>query len=330
VARARAIPGVKGAALTSTWPYGGWRMDANRPGMQPPRGIRGAVVTFCDENYLGLIGLNPLRGRAFTSADIGSAAHVAVISRTFAQRYFGEDEPIGQYIELPQLAKAPTHLPDSTFAIVGIVEDVRNQGLQDLPGPGVYLPTTLTATGATPRRIVVRAAGEAGAVVPALERTVRAVDLNVAVLSGRTLEDQLQRSFFAAPRFSLIILTIFATVGLLLVAVGVYGVMAYAVSRRTQEFAIRIALGATGGEVVRSVVRTGGLLLGVGIIVGIAVSRITNGLVLNNVVRGASETAPLLSGAPAVVVIVVVGLAACLIPAWRASKTSPMQALRQD
>ena len=330
VARARAIPGVQGAAVTSAWPYGGWRMDANRPGLQAPRGIRGAVVTFCDENYLDLVGLNPLRGRGLTSADIGSAAHVAVISRTFAQRYFGEEEPIGQYIELPQLTKAPALLPDSTFAIVGVVDDVRNQGLHEAPGPGVYLPTTLALTGATPRQIVVRAAGEAAAVVPTLEQTVRAVDLGVAVLSGRTLEDRLQRVFFAAPRFSLIILTIFAAVGLLLVAVGVYGVMAYAVSRRTHEFAIRMALGATGAEVIRSVVRAGGVLLGIGIVAGIAASRVTNAIVSSNVVVVSTETNPLSWGGPAVAVIVIVGLAACLIPAWRASKTSPMQALRQD
>jgi ABC-type antimicrobial peptide transport system permease subunit len=166
--------------------------------------------------------------------------------------------------------------------------------------------------------------------VPALERTVRAVDLGVAVLSGRTLEDRLQRSFFAAPRFSLIILTTFATVGLLLVAIGVYGVMAYAVSRRTQEFAIRMALGATGGEVVRSVVRAGGVLLGIGIVAGLAVSRVTNAIVASNVAVVPGGTNPLFWGGPAVAVIVVVGLAACLIPAWRASKTSPMQALRQD
>lgn len=166
--------------------------------------------------------------------------------------------------------------------------------------------------------------------VPALERAVRGVDLNVAVLTGSTLESALQRNFFAVPRFSLVILSIFAVVGLLLVAIGVYGVMAYAVSRRSQEFAIRMALGATGGDVIRSVLRAGGLLLAVGIVVGIAASRVTNAIVSSNVVVVSGETNPLVWGGPAVAVILIVGLAACLIPAWRASKTSPMQALRQD
>ncbi|HTV02926.1 MAG TPA: ADOP family duplicated permease [Luteitalea sp.] len=330
VARARTIPGVQGAALVSAWPYNGWRMEVNRPGVQSSLGSQGVMVTFCDDHYLGLVGLKPLRGRTFVAADISSAAHVAVISRKFAERYFGSDEPIGQSIQLPQLAKAPASLPDVSFAIVGIVEDVRNQGLQQVPSPGVYLPTTLTAVGNTPRHIVVRAAGDAAAVVPALERTVRAVDLNVAVLAGQTLERRLQRVFFAAPRFSLVILNTFAIVGLLLVAIGVYGVMAYAVARRSQEFAIRMALGATGGDVVRSVVRAGGLLLLTGIAVGTFASRATNRLVLSQVVAGSADTDSTVTAAAAVGVIVLVGLAACLIPARRAARTSPMQALRQD
>jgi putative ABC transport system permease protein len=115
----------------------------------------------------------------------------------------------------------------------------------------------------------------------------------------------------------------------LLVAVGVYGVMAYAVSRRSQEFAIRMALGATEDSVVRAVVRSGALLLGAGVVIGLAASRVTNGLVLSNVVLGSSETDATLSVVAAVAVIAAIGLAACVIPARRASRISPMTALRQ-
>lgn len=331
VARARALPGVEGAALTSSWPYGGWQVEANRPGMQAPPGVRGVIVNFCDEHYLGLVKLNPIRGRGLTAADIGSAARVVAVSRSFVEQYFGDEDPLGQYIELPQLAKAPAQLPDPTFAIVGVVEDVRNQGLQETPWPGVYLPTTLYAVGNTPRRIVVRTAGDAEAMVSTLERAVRAVDLDIAVLSGATLEGQLQRFFFAAPRFSLVILSAFALVGLLLVAVGVYGVMAYGVSRRSQEFAIRMALGATGPDVVRSVVRSGLALLGGGIVIGLAASVPTNRALSSFVIEpgaGRGSLAPV--ALAAVAVIACIGLAACLIPARRAARTSPMSALRQD
>ena len=330
LARARTVPGVTEAALVSNWPYGGWPMAATRPGVEPPAGARRVIAILCDEHYLGLARLHPLRGRAFTSADISSAAHVVVISRSLAERYFGQEDPLGQYLDLPDLAKAPALLTDTRFSIIGVVEDVRNQGPSEVPWPGVYLPTTLTAAGNTPRRIVVRTAGDAASVLPALERAVRAVDLDVAVRSGITLDDALKRSFHAQPRFSLVILTAFAAIGLALVAVGVYGVMAYAVSRRAQEFAIRMALGATSQDVVRTVVRAGIVLLGAGIVIGLAASQMTNRLVVSYVVMESADGDVLWSGLGAVAVIALVGLAACLIPARRVSRMSPMAALRQD
>ena len=305
-------------------------MAAARPGVEPPAGARRVIATFSDEHYLGLVRLHPLRGRAFTPADISSAAHVAVISRSLAERYFGRDDPLGQYLDLPDLAKAPALLTDTRFSIIGVVEDVRNQGPSEVPWPGVYLPTTLTAPGNTPRRIVVRTAGDAASVLPALERAVRAVDLDVAVRSGVTLDEALKRSFHAQPRFSLVILTVFAATGLALVAVGVYGLMAYAVSRRAQEFAIRMALGATSQDVVQTVLRAGIVLLGAGIVIGLAASQMTNRLVVSYVVMESAGGDVLWSGLAAVAVITLVGLAACLIPARRVSRMSPMAALRQD
>ena len=330
LARARTVPGVRDAALVSSWPYGGWPMAAMRPGVEPPVDARRVIATFSDEHYLGLVKLHPIRGRGFTSSDMSTAAHVVVISRAFAERYFGQEDPLGQYLDLPDLAKAPALLPDTRFSIIGVVENVRNQGPSEVPWPGVYLPTTLTAEGNTPRRIVVRTQGDAAAVLPALERAVRAVDRDVAVRSGLTLDEALKRNFHAQPRFSLVILTAFAAIGLALVAVGVYGVMAYAVSRRAQEFAIRMALGATREDVVRTVVRAGTVLLGAGIVIGLAVSQMTNRLVVSYVVMDSARADVLWSGLGAVAVIALVGLAACLIPARRVARMSPMAALRQD
>ena len=148
--------------------------------------------------------------------------------------------------------------------------------------------------------------------------------------SGGTLDDALKRGFHAQPRFSLVILTAFATIGLALVAVGVYGVMAYAVSRRAQEFAIRMALGATSEDVVRTVVRAGIVLLGAGIVIGLAASQVTNRLVVSYVVMESADADVLWSSLGAIAVITLVGLAACLIPARRVSRMSPIAALRQD
>jgi putative ABC transport system permease protein len=330
LARARSVPGVVDAALVSTWPYGGWRLTASRPGVEPPTDARGVMAIFCDEHYLGLVRLHPLRGRTLTPPDISSAAPVVVISRSLAERYFGQEDPLGQYLDLPDLAKAPSHLANTRFSIVGVVDDVRNQGPRQPPTPGVYLPTTVTAAGNAPRGIIVRAAGDAASVLPGLERAVRAVDLDVAVRNGFTLDEAVTRGLHAQPRFSLVILTIFAIVGLALVAVGVYGVMAYAVSRRAHEFAIRMALGATGHDVMRSVARAGVLLLAAGILLGVALSQVTNRLVVSYVVMQSATADTIWSGFGAVAVIAVVGLAACLIPARRVSRMSPMAALRQD
>ena len=145
---------------------------------------------------------------------------------------------------------------------------------------------------------------------------------------GLTVEDELKRSWHAQPRFSLVILTVFAAIGLLLVAIGVYGVMAYAVSRRSQEFAIRMALGASQQDVLRAVLTSGAWLLGIGIVAGLVASQLTNRVVSSAVLN--TDRIDVASGIAAVVVIVVVGVAACLIPARRAARTSPMQALRQD
>jgi putative ABC transport system permease protein len=328
--RARMVPGVTDAALVSTWPYGGWRMAAARPGVEPPEGARGAMVILCDERYLGLARLNPLRGRALNPADISSAAHVAVISRSLAARYFGEANPLGQDLDLPDLAKPPALLTDTRFSIIGIVDDVRNQGAREAPVPGLYLPTTITAVGNAPRGIIVRTSGDAASVVPALEQAVRAVDLDIAVRRGFVIDDNVKRFLHAPHRFSLVILTIFAAIGLALVAVGVYGVMAYAVSRRAQEFAIRMALGATGPDVMRSVVRAGLVLLVAGIVTGLAASQMTNRLVNSYVVMDSADAGAVWSGLGAVAVIGLVGMAACLIPARRVSRMSPMAALRRD
>lgn len=328
VTRVRSIDGVVGAALASSWPYGGRALIAHRPGMEPPAGVRLIAGMLCDENYFGVVGLSAIRGRLFSRADVSGAAHVAVVSRSLADRYFGRDEAVGQFLELPELAKPPLALADPTFRIIGIVGDVRNDGPQSVPYPGIYLPSTLGSVGNQPYQIVARTAGDPAPVAVAMGRTVGALNADVPVRQAGTVEDELKRAWHAQPRFSLFILTVFAAIGLLLVVIGIYGVMAYAVSRRTQEFAIRMALGATRQDILRAVLRSGAWLLGIGIVAGLAVSRLTNRVVSSALLDDAQID--LRPAVAAVAVIAVVGVAACLIPALRAARTTPMAALRQD
>ena len=328
VGRVRSINGVVGAALTSSWPYGGRAVVAKRPGMEPPADVRLVAGMACDENYFDIVGLLPIRGRLFTAAEVSAAAPVAVVSQSLADRYFGRDEAIGQFLELPELAKPPLALTHTTFRVVGVVNDVRNDGPQSVPYPGIYLPASLWAIGNQPYQILARTAGDPAPVAMAMARAVGALNPDVPVRQSGTVEDDLKRSWHAQPRFSLFILTVFGAIGLLLVAIGVYGVMAYAVSRRGQEFAIRMALGATQQDILRVVLQSGTWLLGAGIVAGLAASRLTNRLVSSAVLD--TEQVDVASGIAAVAVIVVVGVAACLIPALRASRITPMAALRQD
>ena len=328
VSRVRSIDGVASVALTSSWPYGGRAFVVNRPGMEPPADVRLVAGIACDEHYFDVVGLSPVRGRSFTAAEVSAAARVAVVSRSLADRFFGRDEALGQFLEMPQLAKPPLALTDTTFLIVGVVEDVLNDGPQSVPYPGIYLPSSLSAIGNQPYQILARTAGDPAPVAIAMGRAVGALDPDVPVREFGTVEDELKRSWHAQPRFSLVILTVFAAIGLLLVAIGVYGVMAYAVSRRSQEFAIRMALGASQQDVLRVVLTSGAWLLGIGIVAGLVASQLTNRVVSSAVLN--TDRIDVASGIAAVVVIVVVGVAACLIPARRAARTSPMQALRQD
>ena len=234
--------------------------------------------------------------------------------------------PIGRYITLPGLREMPEPVPDPTFEVVGVVADVRNSGVRDAAAPEVLVPST---TRAGPWRVILaRTSGNPALALEAIRREVRAVDRGVALREGGLLENEVRESFHAQPRFSLIVLAAFAGTGLLLVALGIYGVLAYKVSRQTREIAIRMALGGARRHVLGFVLRLGLQLIAAGIVAGLAASAATNRLIVNQL----WNTSPYdpLTLAFAVAVIVLVGLAACYGPAARALRVDPMAALRLD
>ena len=182
-------------------------------------------------------------------------------------------------------------------------------------------------TAAWPRFIVMRTAGDPASMLNALRRELRAVDRTVAVNEILMVQQQLQLSR-AQPRFTMLILAAFAGTGLLLVAVGVYGVMAYTVSQRSREMAIRMALGADRSRMLREVLGSGGRLLAGGIGLGLIASLGTNRLLAND--TGNTSAYDPLTMAAGVLVVVVMGLAACYYPALRAARVDPMAALRYE
>jgi len=207
-----------------------------------------------------------------------------------------------------------------------VVADVKNQGIQETPNPEVWIPYTIT--GAFERGILVRTSQDPMLLLNTVRHEVWAVDRNVALTLTGTLEGYLKQFSYSGPRFGLILLGVFAGVGLVLVAMGVYSVIAYTVSRQTHEIGIRIALGAGQSDVLRMVMRMGVRLVGLGTVAGLATSFGLTRLLASQIFSVSPYDPVTLSAVVAVVALS--GLTACYFPARRATRVDPMVALRYE
>ncbi len=284
---------------------------------------RPGQFTLCTEGYLRVFGLAPLRGRLLTAADVAAARRVAVVDERLVAEHFPGKDPIGRHIRIPGVAALADAPADATFEIVGVVRSIRI--FREAAPSQAYLPSSI----ASPERmwLAARISGDSATMLGGLRRTLRALDPNVAVTAAFELGGEIQESH-AQQRFVVLILGAFAVLGLLLVAVGVYGVMAYAVSLRTPELAVRMALGADRPQLLRTVLGSGSRVLTAGVVVGALASLGTNRLLADM----AWSTGPYdpVTMALAAAVSLGVGLAACLVPALRAARVDPMVTLRQE
>ena len=324
--RIAAVPGVRSAAVANVpAPFAMMGSLLQIPGaVTGPQDFVG--VTFCSEQLLDTVGLSLLKGRPLSTADVDNAHHVAIINEALAKKHFHSTEALGATIRLPRLATLPVPVVDPTFEIVGIVRDFANAGPRDPPVPQAWLPFPLR--GPSGLGLVIRTSVDPLRVIRSVREEMLAVDRQVALVEPTTLDDWMQRVFFARPRFSLIVLGIFAVTGIVLVAFGVYGVLAYTISQQTREIAIRMALGGERGHVVRMVLRLGLQLVGAGLLVGVAVSFATNRL-LQNQLWNTSPNDPATFVA-VIVAVVAVAVLACWVPAYRAVRVEPMVALRHE
>ena len=214
---------------------------------------------------------------------------------------------------------------DPVFDIIGVVSDAKNQGIEEPVTPEVFVPYTLT--GGFERGILVRTHGDPEALVNSVRREIWAVDRNVALTLTGSLTGYLRQFSYAGPRFFLLLLGVFASVGLVLVAVGVYSVIAYTVSRQTHEIGIRMALGASHSSVLRMVALMGLKLVAIGGIIGLLASFAAT-KVLAAQLSNVSRFDPL-TVASVVGLMAIVGLAASYFPARKAMRVDPMVALRE-
>jgi len=268
-----------------------------------------------------------LRGTLLSHSDVESARHVTIINQTLARTYFGNEDPVGQKIKFGTFEEWAADWPrDAYFEIIGIIADGKNTGLQDAPRPEVYFPYTLTGTG--PREIIARTASNPSLVLESLRREIAAVDSDVAVSDAGSIETLLKRWYYAGPQFTVIILTTFGAIGLLLVLMGIFSVMAYTVSLQTHEIGVRIALGAVQNDVLRMVFKKGLALIATGTIAGLAAGLALTRL-MSSQIWGVSPTDPWTFFVVAALILPV-GLAACLFPARKATQVDPLVSLRYE
>src|SRR6185436_13652881 len=213
-----ALPGVVAATETSSLPpYGGIGSDIEIPGKTPTEKWN-ALFQLVSEGYASTLGLRLTRGRMLSSDDVIAARKVAVVNETLVKKYFGPEDPIGRHVKLVMLETfRDGAVPSPLFEIVGVIADARNNGIQDPPQPEALIPYTVT--GGFERGILVRTAGEPGGLLNSVRKEIWSVDRSVALSDIGTLNDYLKRFSYASPRFSLILLSVFAGVGLVLVAI---------------------------------------------------------------------------------------------------------------
>jgi len=325
-ARLKALPGVIDVSpITNIPPNGFTSSDLEIPGKSHSDKWN-ALLELCGDSYFSVLRAEFQSGRPFTPAEVNDARKLVVVNQTFVRKYLPGENPIGQRVHLLEMESFPDPVHQAWFEIVGVVADGKNHGLQEPIEPQVWAPYTVTASGA--RGILVRTAQNPLTLLNSVQREIWATDSGVALAYSATLEQFISDRMYAGPRFAFLLMTIFGSIGLVLVTVGVYSVLAYTTARRTHEIGIRMALGAEGTDVLSLVVKNGLRLIGLGVAVGLTAS-----LALSRVIAaqlwGISATDPItLTGA--VTLLLTTGVIACWIPARRAARVDPLVALRYE
>ena len=277
------------------------------------------LVSLVDRNFFSTLQIPLKRGRLFTEQETHETRHVVVINEALARKYFPNEEPLGKRITIG------LRNGDVPSEIVGVVGDVKQAGFDREAEPMAYWPIPKSTYRSM--TFVIRTKGEANVLAPAARDVIRSLDARQPVADVRTLESLLGSSI-ARQRFNTSLLAVFAMVALLLAAIGIYGVMAYSVTQRTQEIGIRVALGARGRDVLKLVVGQGMKLTLTGVVIGL-VGALALTRLMSNLLFGVRATDPLTFFIVATL-LVVVALVACWLPARRAAKVDPMIALRRQ
>ena len=292
----------------NNWTIGFDRGDRPVPAGERPPEVGWQAVT---AGYFRALEIPLKAGRIFEDRDRFAKLIPVIISESIARRFFRGEDPIGHRLKGG----------DDGFEIVGVVGDIRRAALTDQPRTDLYFP--VNGPGFT---LFVQTTGDPLAVLPAVRTALRSVEPAAVALGARSLDDIASASM-AIARLAMRLLVGFAVVAVLLAAIGIYGVMAYSVRRRTREIGTRVALGADRADIIAMVMREGGVITGIGVIGGLAVGLFA-ARSLSAVLYGVPPADPV-SLAGAAVVLALTGLAACYVPARRASRIDPARTLTE-
>ncbi|HXG68900.1 MAG TPA: ABC transporter permease [Blastocatellia bacterium] len=326
--RIRSLPGVEAAAVTSNLPLDRWlNLTVEIEGR--PNSEQSTEIRLVTAEYFRVMRMNLRQGRTFTEADNAGSEPVAIVNDAYVRRNFKDTDPLGNRLIIQRRGADA-----KSCQIVGVVNDLKQFGLDSPAPPTVFVPLAQTpdpvmrtAMSFVTMKFVVRTANDPLSLSAAAKAEVLKADPQLPVTSLRSMEQILERSL-AQGRFNMMLLGIFAAIGLALASIGIYGVMSYAVSQRTNEIGIRMALGAQAGDVLRLILRHGMILAMAGVVIGLAGAYGLTRL-MQSLLFGVSATDPatfiLIS-----LVLIAAALLACYVPARRATKVDPMVALRHE
>jgi predicted permease len=324
--RVRALPGVESATTASSAPMGYYsNADAlTVDGYQPPPGQprAGSMYLIISSDYFRTLRIPLAGGRDFTSADTAASdSRVAIVNRTFADKYWPKQDPIGRTFRMDSDAR------HATLRVVGVAGDARYNGITGPIQSVFYLPLAQHPELGSLQTLQVRASGDAAAQIPAVERLVGAMAPDLPVFDVKTMTEALDTlNGLMVFELGAGLAAILGVLGLILSVIGVYGVISYSAAQRTQEIGVRMALGARPGDVLWMVLRHGSMVVGIGLVLGLLCAFGTGRLIRPFLVIDPADplTYSVVSG-----LLAVIALAACYIPARRSTTVDPILALRQ-
>ncbi|MGH9571738.1 MAG: FtsX-like permease family protein, partial [Candidatus Angelobacter sp.] len=325
--RLRTVPGVSSAAAVTPLPLSG----------------NGAIITFQIEghpvsraeepsadikiatpNYFHTMNVPLLSGRDFTERDDGKAPGVVIVNQAFAQRFFPNENVLGKHIT----PGASNHGKAQPREIIGVVANVKGRRLDVRDLPEYYIPFAQLNFGSM--TVCLRTSVDPHSLTSAVRNVVSSMDPDLPLYDIKTMDEYLSATL-ATPRFHSMLLQAFAGLAILLTAIGLYGVISYAVAQRTHEIGVRITLGASRGNILQMVLKSGLQLTAVGVAAGVVLSLLMARFIssLSSLLFGIKPT-DALTFVAVIAIVIAVSLLACYIPAWRASRVDPMIAMRYE